>query len=107
MGMNNCAYLFYGVEISNKSKDLENLQDILDKRDDFEIIFLGWWDPPHNHGQHFIAYKKSIVSGEAQSLSNLKYFDWESDEELFNFCQEYKIQINGLPQWWVGASWSV
>ena len=107
MGMSNTAYLFYGVEISAKSKEIENLEDILEKRDDFEIIFLGWWDPPSCHGQYYIAYKKSVVSGEAQPLANLKYFDWETDEKLFEFCEEYKVHLKGNPQWWIGACWCV
>lgn len=105
MGMNNTAYFFYGVEIFGNSKDLENLEDILDKDENFEVIFLGWWDPPHNHGRYFLAFKKSRLTGEASPIwDELPLFD---DTELQRFCLDYKLKFNGWPQWWFGSCWCV
>ncbi|HVI40452.1 MAG TPA: hypothetical protein VM577_07315 [Anaerovoracaceae bacterium] len=105
--MNGTAYLFYGVEIAAKSKDIENLENVLDKRDDFELIFLGVFNPPQNHGKYYLAYKKSITAGEAVSLAGTQLIDFDIDEEMIEFCKDYKVTIREEPQWWLGSCFSV
>ena len=109
MGMSNIAYLFYGLELSVNSKLVPSIEDMLEKQDELDLIFLGYHDPPDNHGNYFLTIKKSIISGIAKPVDQnyLQSFDSEYDETLLIFCQENKIKVKNKPQWWIGSCFCV